>query len=96
MAEMGQNLSCRFLGNKDNNIRYVALNTLAKVVSVDTQAVQRHRQTIVDCVKDADVSIRRWSHVLLDSNSGLPHSISLPCKSSLSPSYIEFSNTFLP
>jgi hypothetical protein len=29
------------------------------VVAVDTQAVQRHRATIVDCVKDADVSIRR-------------------------------------
>jgi AP-1 complex subunit gamma-1 len=31
----------------------------AQVVAVDTQAVQRHRATIVDCVKDADVSIRR-------------------------------------
>ncbi len=30
-----------------------------QVVSVDTAAVQRHRTTIVDCVKDADVSIRR-------------------------------------
>ncbi len=38
----------RFLGNRDNNMRYVALNTLARVVAVDTQAVQRHRATIVD------------------------------------------------
>ncbi len=44
---------------QDNNIRYVALNTLARVVGVDTQAVQRHRATVVLCVKDADVSIRR-------------------------------------
>ena len=53
------NILGRFLANKDNNIRYVALNTLAKVVSVDTQAVQRHRHTIVECVKDSDVTIRR-------------------------------------
>ena len=33
--------------NKDNNIRYVALNTLAKVVAVDTQVrvYTRSRQT---------------------------------------------------
>lgn len=37
----------------------MALNTLVNVVSVDTQAVQRHRATIVECVKDSDVSIRR-------------------------------------
>lgn len=42
-----------------NNCSYVALNTLARVVSVDAAAVQRHRGTIVDCVKDADISIRR-------------------------------------
>ncbi|CAM6128159.1 unnamed protein product [Calypogeia fissa] len=53
------NILGRFLANRDNNIRYVALNTLIKVVAVDTQAVQRHRTTIVECVKDSDVSIRK-------------------------------------
>lgn len=55
-------------------MRYVALNILAKVVSVDLQAVQRHRSTVVDCVKDADVSIRRWGPAL----QGLPATAAVP------------------
>jgi AP-1 complex subunit gamma-1 len=39
--------------------RYVALHTLNKVVSMDTNAVQRHRNTILDCLRDGDISIRR-------------------------------------
>ena len=31
--------------------RYVALNMLMKAMEVDTQAVQRHRATILECVK---------------------------------------------
>ncbi|EOD12161.1 gamma-adaptin [Emiliania huxleyi CCMP1516] len=53
------NILGRFLINRDNNIRYVALNTLHKVIAQDTQAVQRHRNTIVDCLKDNDSSIRQ-------------------------------------
>ena len=53
------NVLGRFLADKDNNVRYVALNAVAKVVGNDAQAVQRHRRTIVECVKDGDVTIRR-------------------------------------
>jgi AP-1 complex subunit gamma-1 len=56
---LGVNILGKFLSNKDNNIRYVALNTLIKVVAVEPQAVQRHRNTILDCLRDPDISIRR-------------------------------------
>ncbi|TFK51781.1 Adaptor protein complex AP-1 gamma subunit [Heliocybe sulcata] len=56
---MAINILGKFLSNRDNNIRYVALNTLNKVVSMDTNAVQRHRNTILDCLRDGDISIRR-------------------------------------
>ena len=91
------NILGRFLLNRDNNIRYVALNTLARciaegggggggseggggLVSVGgggggdggedggssnggantaASALQRHRTTVVDCLKDPDISIRQ-------------------------------------
>jgi AP-1 complex subunit gamma-1 len=37
----------------------VALNTLNKVVSLEPNAVQRHRNTILECLRDPDISIRR-------------------------------------
>lgn len=81
------NILGRFLLNRDNNIRYVALNTLAKCIVEQKRAagsshvttwndngnhttsglnvnnamsaLQRHRTTVVDCLKDPDVSIRQ-------------------------------------
>ncbi|KAL1916302.1 uncharacterized protein VTP21DRAFT_5919 [Calcarisporiella thermophila] len=53
------NILGKFLSNRDNNIRYVALETLNKTISIDPNAVQRHRKTILECLRDGDISIRR-------------------------------------
>lgn len=48
----------KFLQSRDNNIRYVALNMLGTVIHMDMDAVLRHKETIVECLRDADSSIR--------------------------------------
>ena len=74
---MAVNVLGRFLLNKDNNIRYVALNTLSrsfveqhesgkfleesdnKGSNTASTALLRHRAVILDCLKDADITIRQ-------------------------------------
>jgi AP-1 complex subunit gamma-1 len=53
------NIMGRFLLNRDNNIRYVALKTMQRMVTIDPAAVTRHRNTIMDCLRDPDISIRK-------------------------------------
>ncbi|KAG5440874.1 hypothetical protein PCK2_000029 [Pneumocystis canis] len=56
---LGVNILGKFLSDNDNNIRYIALNTLSKVIAIEPNAVQRHRSTVLKCLHDPDISIRR-------------------------------------
>ena len=51
LRNLAINILGRFLANRDNNIRYVALNSLSKVVNTNFSAVQRHRATIIENLK---------------------------------------------
>lgn len=53
------NILGKFLSNKDNNIRYIALQNLLETVHLDSNAVQRHRAIVLQCLHDSDPSIRK-------------------------------------
>ncbi|KAG0686158.1 clathrin associated protein complex large subunit [Kluyveromyces marxianus] len=56
---LGVNVLGNLVASKDCNIKYVSLNALLDVVSVEPQAVQRHRKFISKCIFDPDVSIKK-------------------------------------
>ncbi|CAI4036899.1 hypothetical protein SMKI_16G1940 [Saccharomyces mikatae IFO 1815] len=70
---LGVNILAKFLAGKDNNTKYVSLNTLLKVVPQEPTAVQRHRKFISHCLQDNDVSIRmralELSFAILDGSN---------------------------
>ncbi|XP_074090932.1 AP-1 complex subunit gamma-like 2 isoform X2 [Macrotis lagotis] len=53
------NILGRFLLNSDKNIRYVALTSLLRLVQSDHSAVQRHRPTVVECLRESDATLSR-------------------------------------
>jgi AP-1 complex subunit gamma-1 len=59
------NILGKFLGNKDSNSKYVALQALQKVCKFDLNAVQKHKQIILDCLKENDLSVKRLALELL-------------------------------
>eukprot|EP01128_Nolandella_sp_AFSM9_P006359 TRINITY_DN3248_c0_g1_i1.p1 TRINITY_DN3248_c0_g1~~TRINITY_DN3248_c0_g1_i1.p1 ORF type:complete len:814 (+),score=182.60 TRINITY_DN3248_c0_g1_i1:152-2443(+) len=65
LKRMAINILGKFLSNRDNNVRYVGLTTLSRVVDIDVAAVQRHRGVIVERLRDSDLSIRKRALYLI-------------------------------
>jgi AP-1 complex subunit gamma-1 len=66
LRSIGSNILGKLLSSKDNNYKYIALNTLQAVSKVDLNAVQKHKNVILECLKDLnDISIKRRAFDLI-------------------------------
>ena len=61
MKTLGNTILAKFLSHKENNYKYIALNTLQEVAKTDLNSVQKHKNIILECLKDTDISIRMRS-----------------------------------
>jgi AP-1 complex subunit gamma-1 len=61
LKTLGNTILAKFLSHKENNYKYIALNTLQEVAKTDLNSVQKHKNIILECLKDTDISIRMRS-----------------------------------
>jgi AP-1 complex subunit gamma-1 len=57
----------KFLRDTDRNIRYVALATMLQIVQNPDcfEAVAKHREPIIDCLSEPDITLRKRALVLI-------------------------------
>jgi hypothetical protein len=58
---LGSSILGQFLNNKDNNYKYIALNTLSDIAKIDISSVQKHKNVILEYLNDPDIAIKRRS-----------------------------------
>ena len=61
LKNIGSTILGQFLSNKDNNYKYLALNTLSDIAKIDISSVQKHKNVILEFLNDPDVAIKRRS-----------------------------------
>ena len=71
-ALIGQSLLSvsRFLGGRENNLKYAAIDTLARLVRSDPAHAAAHQLAVVDCLRSADTTLRRKTLELLHKMAG--------------------------
>ncbi len=61
LRSMGGSILGKFLCNKDNNYKYIALDSLQEIAKIDINIVQKHKNTILEFLNDSDIAIKRKS-----------------------------------
>jgi AP-1 complex subunit gamma-1 len=59
LKKIGITVLSNFLTFKDINSRYISLRSLAVASQYHKKAVQKHLESIIECLNDTDISIRR-------------------------------------
>ena len=59
MKSLSNNILGKFLGSKDLNLKYIALNTLQDVGRYDIGSVTKHKNLILEFLKDKDISLQK-------------------------------------
>mmetsp|Transcript_28820 Transcript_28820/g.33278 ORF Transcript_28820/g.33278 Transcript_28820/m.33278 type:complete len:897 (+) Transcript_28820:42-2732(+) len=65
LRTLAVNILAKFLASKESNSKYVSLVSLQRVVRIDQATVQKHKNTILDCLRENDISIKRHALLLL-------------------------------
>ncbi|KAI9202948.1 Adaptor protein complex AP-2 alpha subunit [Polychytrium aggregatum] len=57
----------KFISSKETNVRYLGLETMAHIATVSRslETIQQHQETIIESLKDKDISVRRRALDLL-------------------------------
>ncbi len=55
----------RFVQSRNNNIKYVGLDALSRVVNINPKYANEHQMAVVDCLTDPDESLRKKTMDLL-------------------------------
>ena len=64
----------RFLRAKSNNLKYVGIDALCDVVAVSPNVAVQHQWAVIECLEDADETLRRKTLDLLFAMCG-PHNV---------------------
>jgi len=55
----------RFLGSGSNNLRYLGVDALASIISIDPRYARDHQLSVLDCLESADDTLKRKTLELL-------------------------------